>query len=76
MDSSVDFICDNINSTFKSSFFPAYLMSLDVTPLYKKGKKGLKEKYRSVSILCSVSMTGPCLNKCQHFGEPFIDATM
>ena len=34
-----DFLCKNINSSFKSSSFPSCLKMADVTPLHKKGKK-------------------------------------
>ena len=33
----VDFLCTNINSSFKSSSFPSCLKMADVTPLHKKG---------------------------------------
>ena len=46
-----DFLCTNINSSFKSSSFPSYLKMANVTPLHRKGKKDLKENYRPVSIL-------------------------
>ena len=51
MDIFADFLCTNINSSFKSSSFPSCLKMVDVTPLHKKGKKDLKENYRAVSIL-------------------------
>ena len=51
MDIFADFLCTNINSSFKSSSFPSCLKMVDVTPLHKKGKKDLKENYRPVSIL-------------------------
>ena len=46
-----DFLCTNINSSFKSSSFPSCLKRADMTPLHKKSKKDLKENYRPVSIL-------------------------
>ena len=51
LDIFADFLCTNINSSFKSSSFPSCLKMADVTPLHKKGKKDLKENYRPVSIL-------------------------
>ena len=51
MDIFADFLCTNINSSFKSSSFPSCLKMADVTPLHKKGKKYLKENYKPVSIL-------------------------
>ena len=51
LDIFADFLCRNINSSFKSSSFPSCLKMADVTPLHKKGRKDLKENYRSVSIL-------------------------
>ena len=51
LDIFADFLCTNINSSFKSSSFPSCLKMADVTPLHKKGKKDLKEKCRPVSIL-------------------------
>ena len=40
---------------FKSSMFPNSLKLADVTPLHKTGRKELKEDYRSVSILPTLS---------------------
>ena len=51
LDIFADFLCTNINSSFKSSSFPSCLKMADVSPLHKKGKKDLKENYRPVSIL-------------------------
>ena len=51
LDIFADFLCRNINSSFKSSSIPSCLKMADVTPLHKKGRKDLKENYRSVSIL-------------------------
>lgn len=45
-----------INSSFRSATFPESLKLADVTPIFKKGDKFLKENYRPVSIL-------PCLSK-------------
>ena len=51
MDILADFLCTNINSSFKSSSFPSCLKMADLTSLPKKDKKDLKENYRPVSIL-------------------------
>ena len=51
LDIFADFLCTNINSSFKSSSFPSCLKMADVIPLHKKGKKDLKENYRPVSFL-------------------------
>ena len=51
LDIFADFLCKNINRSFKSSSFPSCLKMADVTPLHKKGKKDLKENYRPVNIL-------------------------
>ena len=56
LDIFANFLCVNINSSFKSSSFPSCLKMADVTPLHKKGKKNLKENYRPVSILAIFSM--------------------
>ena len=46
-----DFLYVSINSSIKSSLFPSCLKTADITPIYKKGKRNLKDNYRSVSIL-------------------------
>ena len=46
-----DFLYVSINSSIKSSLFPSCLKTADITPIYKKGKKDFKDKYRPVSIL-------------------------
>ena len=52
----MDYLCDSsINALFKSSMFPNSLKLADVTPLDKKGIKELKEHYRSVCILPTLS---------------------
>ena len=43
LDILTDFLCTNINSSFKSSSFPSYFKMADVTHIHKKGKKDLKE---------------------------------
>ena len=51
LDIFANFLCTNINSSFKSSSFPSSLKMVDVSPFHKKGKKDSKENYRTVSIL-------------------------
>ena len=51
----VGYLCDSINTLFELSMFPNSLKLADVTPLHKKGRKELKEDYRSVSILPTLS---------------------
>ena len=51
----MDYLCDSINALFKSLMFPNSL-KLAVTPLHKKGRKVLKEDYRSVSILSTLCL--------------------
>ena len=43
LDIFAEFLCTNINSSFKSSLLPSCLKMADVTPLHKKGKKDLIE---------------------------------
>ena len=51
----MDYLCDSIKALFKSLMFPNSLKLADVTPIHKKGMKELKEDYRSVSILPTLS---------------------
>ena len=51
----MDYLCDSINALFKSLMFPNSLKLADVTPIHKKGMKELKEDYRSVSIIPTLS---------------------
>ena len=46
-----DFLYASINRSIKSSLFPSCLKRADITPVYKKGKRDLKDNYRPVSIL-------------------------
>ena len=43
-----DFLYVSINSSIKSSLFPSCLKTADITSIYKKEKKDLKENYRPV----------------------------
>ena len=51
----MDYLCESINAMFKSSMFPNSLKLADVTALHKKDSKELKEDYRSVSVLPTLS---------------------
>ena len=53
----MDYLCESINAMFKLSMFSNFLKLADVTPLHKKDSKELKEDYRSVSILVTLSKT-------------------
>ena len=50
-----DFCFKSIKPKFKSSIFQNSLKLADVTPLHNKGGKDLKENYRLVSILPTLS---------------------
>ena len=50
-----DFLYKSVNATFKSLMFLNSLKLTDATPLHKKGRKYLKENYRPVSILPTLS---------------------
>ena len=51
LDIFLNFICESINNSIKSSIFPSCLKHADVTPLHKKCNKSLKENYRPVRML-------------------------
>ena len=70
LDIFTDFLCTNINSSFKSSSFLSCLKMTDVTPLNKKGTKGLKENYTDQLVFFQYSrmyLKGLCLLKCLAF---------
>ena len=53
----MDFLYTGINSAIKTSTFPSFLKLADVTPVNKKGRKDIKENFRPVSILPTLSKT-------------------
>ena len=55
IDIFTDFLCTSINIVIKSSSFPSALKLADVTPVHKKGRKDMKENFRPVSILPTLS---------------------
>ena len=55
IDIFVDFLCTSIKSAIKSSSFPSSLKSTEVTPVYRKGRKDMKENFRPASILPTLS---------------------
>ena len=62
IDIFTDFLCTSINSVIKSSSFPSALKLADVTPVHKKGRKDMKENFRPVSILPTLSkFFGKCM---------------
>ena len=50
IDIFLEFLCTSINGAIKSPRFPSFLKLAEVTPLHKKGRKDIKENFRS-SIL-------------------------
>ena len=44
-------LCQKFNNSLFSKVFPSTLKKVDITPIYKKDEKVLKNNYRSVSIL-------------------------
>ena len=55
IDMFADFLCTSINSAIKSSRFPSSLKLAEVTPVHKKGRKDMKENFRPVSLLPTLS---------------------
>ena len=55
IDILADFLCTSINSAIKSLSFPSSLKLAGVTPMHKKGRKDMKENFRPVSILPTLS---------------------
>ena len=52
-----DILYKSINSAIKTSTFPSFLKLADVTPVNKKWRKDMKENFRPVSILPTLSKT-------------------
>ena len=50
-----DFIFEYFNSSVYYSIFPSPMKNAIITPVYKKGTKTSKDKYRPVSILSNIS---------------------
>jgi len=55
LDIFADFVHKGFSSSIKSTLFPSSQKLADITPLHKKGKKDMKENYRPVSILPTLS---------------------
>ena len=55
IDIFANFLCTSINSAIKYLSFPSSLKLADVTPVHKKGRKDMKENFRPVSILPTLS---------------------
>ena len=68
-----DFLYVSINNSIKSSLFPSCLKTADITPIYKKGKKDLKDNYRPVSIyrFYQSCMKKACSSKYPNFSKIF-----
>ena len=45
-----DFIVTSFNQSVANSIFPSSLKNADITPVFKKGDRNLKDNYRPVSI--------------------------
>ena len=48
-------LCHNLNNSLFSKIFPSSLKKADITPIFKKDDKFLKNNYRPISVLPSVS---------------------
>ena len=51
IDIFADILCTSIESEIKSSSFPSSLKLAGVTSVHKKGRKVMKQNFRSVSLL-------------------------
>ena len=72
-----DFLYVSINSSIKS-LFPSCLKTADVTPIYRKGKRDLKNNYRPASILpgfCQSYIKEACSSKYPNFLKIFSQKT-
>ena len=52
-----DFILTSFNQSVANFIFPSSLKNADITPVFKKGDRNLKDNYRPVSILSNISKT-------------------
>ena len=50
-----DFIFTSFNQAVANSIFPPSLKHADITPVFKKGDRNLRDNYRPVSILSNIS---------------------
>ena len=50
-----NFICQSFNNMIDVCIFPTSLKLANITPVYKKGSKNLKENYRPVCIMSNIS---------------------
>ena len=48
-------LCHNFNNSLFSKVFPSSLKKADITPVFKKDDKFLKNNYRPIGVLPSVS---------------------
>ena len=48
-------ILTSFNQSVANSIFPSSLKNADITPVFKKGDRNLKDNYRSVGILSNIS---------------------
>ena len=50
-----DFTLTSFNQSVANSNFPSSLENADITPVFKKGDRNLKDNYRPISILSNIS---------------------
>ena len=50
-----DFILSSLNDSITKGHFPDILKKADITPIFKKGSRNIKENYRPISILPNIS---------------------
>ena len=50
-----EYVCGNTNQCILTTMFPPDLKLADLTPVYKKKSKNLKDNYRPESILSNIS---------------------
>ena len=71
IDIFTDFFHPSFNECIETSVFPGCLKNANVTPIFKKGSKTLKDNYRPVSILPNVSkiFERPLFNQMSEYFE-------